>query len=34
MKDYLYTNITVDIGPSVKEEIDKAKIPNSNFRFY
>lgn len=30
----LYTNITVDVGPSVRESLDKSRISFSNFRFY
>lgn len=32
--EYLYTNITVDIGPAVKENIDKNKIINAKFKFF
>lgn len=32
--DYLYTNITVDIGPAMKENLDKKKIDYSYFKFY
>lgn len=32
--EYLYTNITVDIGPAIKEHIDKTKIENANFKFH
>ena len=31
---YLYTNITVDIGRSVKEIIPKDEIERSHFSFY
>jgi hypothetical protein len=31
---HLFTNITVDIGPSIKEDIPKDKIERSKFNFY
>jgi len=32
--DFLFTNITVDIGPSVNEIIQKDEIEHSFFSFY
>lgn len=31
--DYLFTNVTIDIGPSTKEKIDVNKVAHSQFKF-
>jgi hypothetical protein len=32
--DYLFTNVTIDIGPAVTEVIDKHRVASSKFSFF